>query len=426
MKNIVSALGFGKAPCRLEVEFDDDASSSNKAPSTSGRERGSVAPPPVFTDKDTIKGRVQVIPLSLKRVDHLGIRVQLFGEVVAKSDKHRPREFLSMVQDVAPSGDISAIQTLDFEFEHVEMPHESYHGSLVSLRYGLRVFMARSMGQTVIQDRFFDVRNPVSQILMLSDTVTDGIDEERNEGRGENDRAEQEASCAEKRADEDAAQEPCETLSESLNGQKSKGDQIKMEVGIEDCLHIEFEYGKDAYHLKDVVMGRINFVLVRIRLKHMELEIKRREVVGSGIDARSESTTVAKYEIMDGAPTKGESIPIRMYLSPYPLTPSYENVQGMFSVKYGLNLVLVDHEDRRYFKQQEIRLYRLSDDPDDALGTEPAWNLFSGVNRAHVQGEDGGEGQGEEAAPEERGEGGVPFADNHETGIDDGFSHIPL
>lgn len=136
------------------MEFDDDASSSSKAPSTSGRERGSVAPPPVFTDKDTIKGRVQVIPLSLKRVDHLGIRVQLFGEVVAKSDKHRPREFLSMVQDVAPSGDISAIQTLDFEFEHVEMPHESYHGSLVSLRYGLRVFMARSMGQTVIQDRF--------------------------------------------------------------------------------------------------------------------------------------------------------------------------------------------------------------------------------------------------------------------------------
>lgn len=36
-----------------------------------------------------------------------------------------------------------------------------------------------------------------------------------------------------------------------------------MEVGIEDCLHIEFEYGRGAYHLKDVVVGKIYFLLVR-------------------------------------------------------------------------------------------------------------------------------------------------------------------
>ena len=48
----------------------------------------------------------------------------------------------------------------------------------------------------------------------------------------------------------------------------------------------------------------------------------------------------------------------RMYLTPYDLTPTYENVHKRFSVKYFLNLVLVDEEDRRYFKQQEIRLFR--------------------------------------------------------------------
>lgn len=30
-----------------------------------------------------------------------------------------------------------------------------------------------------------------------------------------------------------------------------------MEVGIEDCLHIEFEYDKSAYHLQDVVIGKV-------------------------------------------------------------------------------------------------------------------------------------------------------------------------
>ena len=51
----------------------------------------------------------------------------------------------------------------------------------------------------------------------------------------------------------------------------------------------------------------------------------------------------------------------RLYLSPYETTPTYRNVHNKFSVSYMLNLVLVDEEDRRYFKQQEIVLYRLVD-----------------------------------------------------------------
>jgi hypothetical protein len=59
----------------------------------------------------------------------------------------------------------------------------------------------------------------------------------------------------------------------------------------------------------------------------------------------------------------GESIPVRLFLSPYELTPTYRNINNKFSVKYYLNLVLVDEEDRRYFKQQEITVYRLLPTP---------------------------------------------------------------
>jgi hypothetical protein len=31
--------------------------------------------------------------------------------------------------------------------------------------------------------------------------------------------------------------------------------QIKMEVGIEECLHIEFEYNRSKYHLQDSIVG---------------------------------------------------------------------------------------------------------------------------------------------------------------------------
>eukprot|EP01106_Pelomyxa_sp_JSP_P016243 TRINITY_DN596_c0_g1_i2.p3 TRINITY_DN596_c0_g1~~TRINITY_DN596_c0_g1_i2.p3 ORF type:complete len:112 (+),score=35.70 TRINITY_DN596_c0_g1_i2:312-647(+) len=61
---------------------------------------------------------------------------------------------------------------------------------------------------------------------------------------------------------------------------------------------------------------------------------------------------------MDGAPVKGESLPVRMFLGHFELTPTYRNVHNKFSVKYFLNLVLVDEDDRRYFKQQEITIWR--------------------------------------------------------------------
>ncbi|KAF8398140.1 hypothetical protein HHK36_017066 [Tetracentron sinense] len=139
----------------------------------------------------------------------------------------------------------------------------------------------------------------------------------------------------------------------------SINNSIKMEVGIEDCLHIEFEYSKSKYHLKDVIIGKIYFLLVRIKIKNMELEIRRRESTGSGPNTYVETETLAKFELMDGAPVRGESIPVRLFLSPYELTPTYRNINNKFSVKYYLNLVLVDEEERRYFKQQEITVYRL-------------------------------------------------------------------
>ena len=36
------------------------------------------------------------------------------------------------------------------------------------------------------------------------------------------------------------------------------------------------------YHLKDVIVGKIYFLLVRIKIKHMELAIIKRETTGTG------------------------------------------------------------------------------------------------------------------------------------------------
>lgn len=62
----------------------------------------------------------------------------------------------------------------------------------------------------------------------------------------------------------------------------------------------------DRYHLKDVIVGKIYFLLVRIKIKHMEIDIIKRETTGTGPSVYHENDTIAKYEIMDGAPVRGK------------------------------------------------------------------------------------------------------------------------
>lgn len=326
--------------------------------------RGQIEELPLYTNKDTVKGFVKVIPIPGKRVEHVGIRVQLVGEIVMASDESHPHEILSLVRDLAPPGEMMSQETYPFEFKSVEMEYDSYRGTRVKLRYAVRVIVARSMGQSLIQDYYFEVQNPIDQIP---------------EGVG------------------DPIKVCILHAGDMCAGIFTRLLCVQMEVGIEDCLHIEFEYGRDSYHLNDTVIGKINFLLVRIKLKHMELEIKRRETVGGGMNARLESTTVAKFEIMDGAPARGESIPIRLYLSPYALTPTYENVHNKFGVKYSINLVLVDEEDRRYFKQQDIKLYRL-----ESMAASASWDLISGSMTHYLDQVPGVSPHAAASPPEER------------------------
>ncbi|CAI9767737.1 unnamed protein product [Fraxinus pennsylvanica] len=174
------------------------------------------------------------------------------------SDKGNFYDFTSLVRELDVPGELYERKTYPFEFSTVEMPYETYNGVNVRLRYVLKVTINRGYAGSIMEYQDFVVWNY--------------------------------------------------TPPPPIN------NSIKMEVGIEDCLHIEFEYNKSKYHLKDVIIGKIYFLLVRIKLKNMDLEIRRRESTGSGANTHVETETLAKYELMDGAPVRGESIPIRLFI----------------------------------------------------------------------------------------------------------------
>ncbi|KAJ8601076.1 hypothetical protein CTAYLR_009731 [Chrysophaeum taylorii] len=290
-------FGFGKASDRIAISFENEGSRTKKALSASSTQL------PVFGSTESVRGQVEVRVPAGKKVEHLGVKIELIGQIEMYYDRGNFHDFTSLVRELDSPGVLLRDQRYAFDFGNVEKPYESYNGLNVRLRYFVRVTVTRNYtsGNMVKEAEFLTL----------------------------------------------LAQPPPDV-----------NNSIKMEVGIEECLHIEFEYDKVKYHLSDIIIGKVYFLLVRIKIKHMELAIIRREAAGTGAQQYNESETVTKFEVMDGAPVRGECIPIRLFLNNYNVTPTYRNIANKFSVKYYLNLVLVDQEERRYFKQQEITLYR--------------------------------------------------------------------
>ncbi|TFY77807.1 hypothetical protein EWM64_g6204 [Hericium alpestre] len=310
------AAYFFASPVDVDIRLDGE--DVRKKVDTKG-EKDRVISCPVYYDGDSVSGQVTIRVRDGKKLAHDGIKVEFVGSIELFYDRGHHHEFLSLSQELAAPGEMRQAQTYDFLFKNVEKQFESYVGINVKLRY---VSYIHVIGKRHQHEARYFIRVTISRRMA------------------------------------DVTKEK-DLWVHSFRMPPDSNNSIKMEVGIEDCLHIEFEYNKSKYHLKDVIVGKIYFLLVRIKIKHMELSIIRRETTGSPPNQYNESETITKFEIMDGAPVRGETIPIRLFLGGFELTPTFRDVNKKFSTRYYLNLVLVDEENRRYFKQQEITIFRI-------------------------------------------------------------------
>lgn len=259
---------------------------------------------PTFYDRENITGKVIINLNKTKKLEHQGIKIELLGLIENYQDKKNSSRFITLAKDLEPPGVLNnEITNFNFNFNNVDKQFETYRGNNMLVKYLLRVTLSIKM-RTLTFDQEFAVINPCPQ------TVLSEVNE-----------------------------------------------PIRLEVGIEDWLHLIFDVDRSKFGLKECITGQVTFKKVSIRLKSMELQIIKRETITAGNVV--DNDVITKFEIMDGAPIKNENIPIRFFLSPYELTPTLLNVNNKFSTQYFLNLVLLDVEERRYFKQHEIQLVRL-------------------------------------------------------------------
>ena len=258
---------------------------------------------PTFFNGENISGRIE-IKLNSKNLKHKGIKAELHGIIEKYGTIKKTKEFLNLSTDICRPEEITQEKTfLDFQFQNPKLPYESYKGDYASVKYFVRIIITATY-KNAEYEKEFAVVNPYDSSIL-----------------------------------------------------KQNDEPIRMQVGMKQKLSLSIFFQHKNYNCRGTLKGYILFNYINIPLTFMEVQIVRREVIFG--DKKCEPAYVARYELIDGFPTKNERIPIRFFLKTYNLTPTYPKIENMFCVRYFLNLVIADEEHNRYFKQKEICLYRL-------------------------------------------------------------------
>lgn len=329
---------FFKSPIDIDISFDREESRRHvEVPVRQGPNAKTLKDNlPLYEDGETISGIVTLRVKEGKRMEHLGIKVSVIGSIdmVKTSNsgkntnlgtnstfdnvkKKTVDQFLCLSDDLCPAGDIQHTQSYPFAFKDLAKRYESYRGINVDVNYYIKVTVMRKSTDITKSKKFW--------VYLYNDL--NSVNDVENEA----------------------------SVDENKNI-RNPDKPFRHDIGIENCLHLEFEFSKSQYNLKEVIVGRIYFLLTRLKIKHMELSLLTRETSGLKPSNFILDTTPIRFEIMDGSPVRGETIPIRLFLSGYDLTPDMSC--NYFNIKNYLSLVIVDEDNRRYFKQIPIVLYR--------------------------------------------------------------------
>lgn len=74
----------------------------------------------MFQDGEDVRGQVLINLNKGKKLEHLGIRVELVGVIENLYDKNQNSIFLQLVRDLEPPGALTDNMTYDFQFNRVE------------------------------------------------------------------------------------------------------------------------------------------------------------------------------------------------------------------------------------------------------------------------------------------------------------------
>lgn len=273
------------------------------------------SPPDIvaYYRSDTITGHVTITPPQGKKVSHRSILLTIFGEFRGDTtNKEVYERFYQRTQVLMPQGDLVEELSTDFTFENINIPTNTYYGTAINALYGIEVRIVHRVSDFVVEKQFIG-------------------------------------------------------LSYSTYPLKTT---IHNEVGIKNILHVEFIFPRQAYDARETIVGAACFILVKLRIVFMRMNVFRSEVYNSESSFFKKKTLLKTYDILDGAPVKGDFIPIRLFLADTGIWP-YDNYKGSnLEVEHYLRIEMIDENGKKYYKKMKLYFKRFKKEDIEKLKQE--------------------------------------------------------
>lgn len=254
---------------------------------------------PAFLKTDIIKGHLSA-ELPPGKVDsHRGITLTVYGRFTTPAGDVLSK-FFERSQTLSPPGDLSAPIKMEFLFENLDFPITSYYGHSVNAEYGV---------EFTIMHRISDFKYSVPFLVFL---FTPDIEDH----------------------------------------------PIHNEIGMTNVLHIEFVFPRSQFDCRDAVIGRAYFILVKLRIVYMCVSLYCLETYQKDGKVIKERKILNTAELMDGAPVRGDSIPIRYFLGEHQIWPFIAYKGSPLSVEYYLRAQMIDENGKKYYKRLKVLIVR--------------------------------------------------------------------
>jgi vacuolar protein sorting-associated protein 26 len=263
---------------------------------------------PAYQRGDNISGKFEIAPPPGKSITHQGIVIAVYGDYQTKTGEKLGR-FFERTQFLQPPGELTASFNSDFTFDRLEFPTCTFYGRELQVVYGVELKVVRRLKDFVQQNEF---------LLFFFDTA-------------------------------------------------AKNPPIHNEIGMTGVLHIEFVFSHGSFDCQGVAIGVAYLLLVKLRIVHMQISLYCSESYENQGRVIKERTVVKSVEIMDGAPVRGDNIPIRFFLGDCNLWPYVPFKDSAIKVEWYLRAQMTDENGKKYYKSLKAQFVR---HPPTAEATE--------------------------------------------------------
>jgi vacuolar protein sorting-associated protein 26 len=131
-------------------------------------------------------------------------------------------------------------------------------------------------------------------------------------------------------------------------------DALCVRIAIADNIRIDLMVNRRKYDIADVICGAAHFLLVSLKIKTFTVALVAQEISEVTGKTQKCANVLQTWDMVDGAPVKGEIVPFRLYLAPLALCPSCARAEGGYTVAHFLHFSFVTTNGGKYFKDLQI------------------------------------------------------------------------